>query len=201
MGIQIVEKPDWVTWDDIHNVLVAAHAENRKNGIIMAFSVKPGDEIKEIIGKEGVMLIALDGNKVVGTAGLEIKQENRWYYHGKCAYQVFASVLPDYRGHGIYKSLSVIRDKKAKERNISVLIGATHENNKRRFTIWKEEGFKFVEFRAGTDHYNVIAAKWLNGDCPYSDFYRKLRFNLSKWYYKTRYKIDEKKGLVRRFGI
>ena len=34
--IQIVEKPDWISWDDIKKCLFDAHAINREKGINMA---------------------------------------------------------------------------------------------------------------------------------------------------------------------
>ena len=75
--IKIIEKPDWVSWDTIHEVLVAAHAENRSKGVVMAYSVQPADKMAEIC-KDGVMFLAMDGDKVVGTGAVVLKQENRW---------------------------------------------------------------------------------------------------------------------------
>ena len=35
-----MEKPDWVSWETIHDVLWEAHAENRKNGVFMRYPSK-----------------------------------------------------------------------------------------------------------------------------------------------------------------
>ena len=56
-GIQIMEKPDWVSWDEIHEVLWRAHEKNREKGIIMAYPSLSGEEIKNKIGNKGKILI------------------------------------------------------------------------------------------------------------------------------------------------
>lgn len=199
-NIKIVEKPDWVSWETIHEVLVAAHAENRSKGVIMAYSVQPADQIAKICSK-GVMFVALDGDKVVGTAAIILQKENRWYYKGVVAYMTFAGVLPEYAGKGIYKQLSVTREQRAMDMDISVVMGATHEKNYRRLEIEKQLGAKFVQLRAGQDHYNVIFIRYLKGSCPFPDWYISIMFNASKILYKLRYRIDKDKGRVKRFGI
>ena len=80
--IQIIEKPDWVSWDDIHELLVEAHAVNRARGISMRKPSLPGEEIKKEIGSDGIMLVALDGVKLVGTAALLTKQKHSWFVTG-----------------------------------------------------------------------------------------------------------------------
>ena len=64
-NISIVEKPDWVSWEDIHNVVWKAHENNRLKGIIMSYPALSGDEIKDKIGKDGKLFTALDGDKGV----------------------------------------------------------------------------------------------------------------------------------------
>ena len=46
-SIQIIEKPDWVSWDEIHEVLWKAHENNRENGVFMSYPSLTGDEIKK----------------------------------------------------------------------------------------------------------------------------------------------------------
>jgi hypothetical protein len=69
-NLQIVEKPEWVSWEDIHEVLVKAHAQNRANGINMKKPSLPGEKIAKEIGEEGKMFVAMEDNKVVGTLAL-----------------------------------------------------------------------------------------------------------------------------------
>lgn len=199
-SIQIVEKPDWVSWDEIHNVLWKAHEQNRQNGIKMAFPALPGDKIREKIEGHGKMLVAMDGQKVVGTAAIVIKQFNFWCGKGNYAYCCFASILPEYNGKGIYKALDFKREEFASYIGVTRMIFDTHENNKHRLDIAKKAGYKFVNLKLCKDHYNVVMVKWLNG-CPFSESYIKMRFLLSKFYQKARFRMDEEKGRVKRFGI
>lgn len=167
--IQIIEKPDWVSWDAIHDVLVKAHAENRAKGINMRKPGLPGEEIKKEIGDDGVMLVALDGEKVVGTAALLVKQNKTWYNNGRYGYLCFASILPEYNGKGIYKQLCQKREEVAKQKGLNRLYIDTHHNNTHVIEINKEQGFKCVDIKVLPDHWNVVLFKWLDG-CPYSNF-------------------------------
>jgi GNAT superfamily N-acetyltransferase len=195
-NIQIIEKPEWVSWDEIHNVLWRAHEKNRQNGIIMALPALHGNLIREKIEGHGKMFVALDGEKVVGTAALTIKQFSLWCGKGSYAYLCFASVLPEYNGKGIYKALNLRREELALSMGLVRIIGDTHENNKHRLDIAKKTGYKFVDLKICKDHYNIVMVKWLN-ECPYSNFYCNLQFTLRKAYKKLRFKP----GRVKRFGI
>ena len=177
--IQIIEKPEWVSWDEIHEVLVEAHALNRARGINMRKPSLPGEEIKKEIGDDGIMLVALDGEKVVGTAALLVKKKKSWYNDGDYGYLCFAAVLPDYYGKGIYKRLSQKREEIARAKGLDKLFFDTHHNNYHVININKENGFKCVDIRVLPDHWNVVLFKWLDG-CPYTDAYCKYEFNKHK---------------------
>ena len=47
--ILIIEKPDYITWDEIKACIWSAHSENRSKGIIMGNPSLPADEIRKII--------------------------------------------------------------------------------------------------------------------------------------------------------
>ena len=57
-NILMQEKPEWVSWDEIHDVLWKAHAVNREHGMNMAFPALPGDKIREKIEGHGKMFVA-----------------------------------------------------------------------------------------------------------------------------------------------
>lgn len=198
--IQIIEKPDWVTWDEIRDVLWKAHAKNREKGIIMSYPSLSGEEVKNKIGENGVMFTALDGNKVVGTLALIKRSSNKWYNKGQYGYMCFGAVLPEYSGKGIYRSLYELAEATAKQDGLSVLSRDTNERNARMLKITKKEGYHFVELKAYKDHFNIVRTKWLD-KCPYSDWYINLRFALSKIKTKLRYRMDPVRGRVKRFGI
>ena len=199
-NIKIVEKPEWVSWDEIHNVLWKAHENNRSKGIIMAFPSLSGEEIKKKIGEDGKMFIALDGKKVVGTLALIKKTGKEWYCSGEYGYLCFGAVLSEYSGKGVYRSLYQLAEPMARKMGLTILTRDTNEHNARMLKIAKQEGYYFVEYRVCKDHFNIVRAKWLNG-CPYSESYIKMRFLLSKFYKKIRFRMDKEKGKVKRFGI
>lgn len=198
--INIIEKPDWVSWDEIHEVLWKAHEKNRENGVFMSYPSLTGDEIKKRVENNGKMYLALEGQHVIGTLALIIKQGNKWYNKGMYGYLCFGAVLPNYSGKGIYRSLYKVAETSALNLGISVITRDTNEKNARMLKISKQEGYHFVECKAYKDHFNIVRAKWLDG-CPYPSWYIKLKFHLSKFKQKTRYKMVPGKGQVKRFGI
>lgn len=195
--IEVIEKPDWVSWDDIHEVLWKAHAQNRERGINMAFPALPGDLIQKKIEEElGKMFVAMNNNIVVGTGAILIKNNSFWWNKDSYVYCCFDSVLPEFRGHGIYMQIELKQEEEAIANKIKLLMFDTHESNKRMLLINKKNGFKAVDIKVCRDHYNIVMVKWLNG-CPYSDWYIRSQFLLRKWYRKLRYKP----GGIKRFGI
>lgn len=195
--IQIIEKPDWVSWDEIHEVLWKAHEQNRKKGMNMAYPALPGEKIREKIeGSNGKMLVAIDGQILVGTAAIKVKEASLWCGDGKYAYCCFASVLPEYKGKGIYKSLNIKREEMAANMGLVRMMFDTHEDNKHKLDCDYKAGYKYVDLSIWKDHYNVVMVKWLNG-CPYPNWYCTMQFLIHKWYGKLRYKP----GPIKRFGF
>jgi ribosomal protein S18 acetylase RimI-like enzyme len=190
--VQVVEKPDWVTWDDIHEVIWKAHESNRLQGINMKFPALPGEEIRKRVECNGKMYVALDGNKVVGTAAIRTKKASLWCGKGEYAYLCFASVLPEYSGQGIYKQLYIHIERESIKNGFSRVMFDTHENNTRIAEINLKHGYKKVSYKRYDDHYNIIFVKWLEG-CPYSDGRCKVEFAIQK--------LKEKvKTFIRRFN-
>lgn len=196
--IQIIEKPEWVSWDEIRIVLVSAHAQNRANGIYMRKPTLPGEEIAKEIENGGKMYVAMDGEHVVGTLALLKKNGKQWYNIGEYGYLCYGAVLPEYGGKGIYRSLYQLAETSAKQLGLRILTRDTNEKNARMLKISKQEGYHFVAMKVCKDHFNIVRAKWID-KCPYSSLYIKLRFVLSKTLTKFRYKIDPQKGAVKRF--
>lgn len=187
--LQIIEKPDWVTWEDIHNVLWQAHAQNRKKGIIMRFPSLPGEEIRQFIEDKGKMFCIIAEGKVVGTGAIILKNINLWTSNipEVVGYQCFVSVLPNYKGKGIYKQFNIFSENYLRQLNINKLMMDTHERNMHIQNILKKNNYKFVDYKFYFDHYNVVMMKWLDG-CPYSEtrlkyeyFKRKLKIKLKRY--------------------
>lgn len=197
--IQVIEKPEWVSWDEIHEVLWKAHEQNRKKGIIMSYPSLSGEEIRNKIGDKGKMFVAIEDDKVIGTLALIKKVGKQWYNTGQYGYLCFGAVLPECSGKGVYRSLYQLAETTAKQMGLLILTRDTNENNARMLKITKQEGYHFVECKAWKDHFNIVRAKWLD-KCPYPTWYIKTRFLLSKMIIKLRYRMDPLKGKVKRFG-
>lgn len=198
-SIQIMEKPEWVTWDEIHDVLWESHAKNREQCIVNTYPLMPGDEIRRFVGDKGKMFVALSGKKVVATGAVLIKNDRRWYTKGDYAYVCLGAILLEYRKRGLYFPLEKFTEAYAKSFS-SLLVTDMHEYNKTIQKLRLREGFQYVAYKACKDHCNVVMAKWFN-ECPYPLWYIKFRFLLSKLYAKTRFKMVPGKGRVKRFGI
>lgn len=195
-SIQIIEKPDWISWDEIHNVLWNAHAENRKKGVVMRFPSLPGDEIRKFIEGRGKLFCAIADGKVVGTGAIVIKKVWLWFtkYPEEFCYLYFASVLPEYMGKGIYKQINVHREQVCREMGINRLLFDTHEKNTHIQNVLKKNGFKPVDYKFYLDHYNIVMIKWLDG-CPYSEHRLKYEF------FKRKLKVKTKRVLYKIFNI
>lgn len=179
-SIQIVEKPDFVSWDDIHDVIWKAHEENRRNGVTMKYPSLPGNEIEKKLGAEGKMLVALTGDgRLVGTAAMMPKKAKLWFGEHVFAYCCFASILPEYNGKGIYKEMCRLQEEMAREAGLNMMMFDTHEKNSRNLVHSIKAGYKYVDYRFFRDHYNFVMVKWLDG-CPYPSFLCKGQFLLRK---------------------
>lgn len=190
MSIKITEKPDTVSWDEIHELLWASHAKNREKGMYMWYPSMSGDELERLVGKNGHTFVAIDGDTLVGTCSFKIVNRNRWYANGKkTAYFLMASVLPEYQGSSVYFRLVRYRQKYIEDLGVEVVDMDTAENNVMMQKILLKQGYKYVGFKASSygKHYSVVMAKWING-CPFPDKYVNRRFQitkkLTKWQYK-----------------
>ena len=125
--------------------------------------------------------VAMKEGKLIGTASLKIKTVKQWWVKGDVAYPFADAIIPEYRGTDVFMELQKLRGKCIKELGINILMFDTEENNKlvQKYNI--KMGAKRIKLYASskTWYYSVVMVKWLDG-CPYSDWYCKFRFNLSK---------------------
>lgn len=187
-NIIIREKPDSISWEEIRQCLIDAHAENRAKGINMTHYQWPAEKIKSFIGDDSVVLVALDDSKLIGVLALNTIEKKKWYVTGKCGYVGFGAVLHEYNGQGVFRKLYDTIEEKARKKGYDMLIRDTNERNKRMLKISKKEGYSYVDYMVGNDHNSIMSAKWL-GECPFSTCYCKRRFLLSKYKAKMTYAI------------
>lgn len=188
--IRIIPKPDNISYDDIHELLLEAHKKNYKNGIILQYTQMTGDQIKELLGEESECWVAMDGDKLVGTTSVTFFQGKRWWNKGKkVAHGCFTGILNQYQGLGIMEELNQKKYDYIIQHGVDMTEGDTAETNKTVLKVFGKQGFKVVAFFAptGSDHYSVRLVKWLN-DCPYSDKYINRRCKWSERITKMRYK-------------
>jgi GNAT superfamily N-acetyltransferase len=167
--IQIIEKPDWVSWDEIHEVIWKAHEKNRERGINMAHASMSGDEIRELLSDDAKMFVALCDNHVIGTAAFKEKEVRFWFGKDRFAYCCFASLLPEFMGKGVYYQFVKKREESARSMGLDKMMFNTHPDNTRVLQVAKQNGFKAVKYVVSKGAQWVYMVKWLNG-CPYSDF-------------------------------
>lgn len=183
--IQYMEKPDWVSWEEVCDCIHKANTVNDKKGFHMLFSEISPDEIKADL-KEGKCFVALCGKKVVGTLSYKIRNLKKWYVWGKVIYYGYDGILPEYRGTDVYFGLSDLRDKFVRESGIRNHQFHTAENNKSVIKINKIYGYKLVLFKPtakGANYYSVTMVKWDDG-CPFPDWFVNFMFKSSKIFFK-----------------
>lgn len=190
--IEVMLKPEWVSWDSIKDCLVQAHEFNRKKEVYMHHPEMSSHELALYL-KDAYCFVAISGDKVVGTAALKIINSNSWWAKGKIGYTCFDSIAQGYKGTDAYFDLRELRNKYIKDLGIRVLQFDTHINNQVVQKLNLKRGFKFVRFCAfsTTNYYSVVMVKWLEG-CPFSDSYINFRFRLSKFLTKLVFKPGRK---------
>lgn len=186
-SISVIEKPDWISWNDIHDTLWGAHSINREKGISMRYASLSGDEIRERVEGKGKMFCAIKDGRLVGTAAIVPKKAKFWFNETPLvyAYLCFACVLPECSKQGVYKQLYISREKEREKMGLSHAMFDTHENNRRLLEINAKNGFKPVDYRFYYDHFNIVMVNWPNG-CPYSSIRIKYEYVKRKFLVKAK---------------
>ena len=198
-NIIVCEKPEWVAWDVIHDILWEAHKVNREKGMRMRNPALSGKEIGELLRNHGKCFVAMEGNKVIGTCSFVLKKRNRWYARNEnLAELIMAAVLPEYQGRGVYKKLLTYREIAVKKEKVHIMEMSTAEHNKNVQNILKRNGFIPVSLRVSSfgKHYSVVMAKRTD-EKSYSKLETSLRY---AWSY-MKIKFLYKPGGVKRFKI
>lgn len=197
-NVQVIEKPDFISWDSIHEILYKAHESNRKNGVFMRTATLSGEELKNRIGDKGQCFVVLVNGELAGTISVKFILRNTWYHKGRIADMMLAGVLPKYKGCGLYSLLTQECYAYSKKNGIDVIELDTAEGNIKLQSISLKNEFKYVATKASpyTKHYSVVMVKWL-GKCPFSTKYINFRYKLQTFLFKLRYK----RGSVNRLLI
>ncbi len=193
--IKFVEKPDYVSWEEVVNCIREAHQKNKKRGFEMLNTKLSANELAEKL-KDGFCFVALDGDRVVGTVSLRfLKSKTHWWTRKKVAYTCYDGILPEYRGTDVFFGLDNLRNKYIHDSGIRIRQCNTAEQNKTVIKLCKKGGYKLVQYSAtgkGAEYYSVIMVLWEDG-CPYSDWFVNFMFKVSKVFIKTIWKPGYKK--------
>ena len=187
--IKVMPKPDWVSWDDIHELLLKAHKKNIEQGIILGYPQMSGEKIKQKLGEEGCCWVALDGDKLVGTTSVTYFQGKSWWNRGKkVAHGCFTGILREYQGIGIIEELNAKKYEHIRSMGVDMTEGDTAETNYTVLKVYGKDGYKMVSYYApNSNHNSVRIAKWLNG-CPFSDKFINRRFKIARFLTRMQYK-------------
>ena len=182
--IKYMEKPDWVSWEDIRQCLYLAHQVNRKRGFNMLSQDMSAEELQKKLEFGGHCFVALDNEKLVGVTTLRFFKSRRWWAWGKTvAYPGLDGVLKEYQGTDVFIVLEDMRKAVIKASGVRIIQTNTAEENTVVLRKLKKKGWKYVQYSAtgkGADHYSIIMVKWLDG-CPWPDWLINLLFNFSKY--------------------
>lgn len=183
MDIKYMEKPEWVSWEEVLECLHEAHKVNKKKGFTMQGYDMTIERFKEKLG-DGKCFVALDGDKVVGIATVKFIKSRRWCAWGKkVAYNGLDGVLKPYQGTDVFPSLNALRYKCIRENGVDMVEFNTAEYNKvviKRNLLQGAKKVQYAHARLAKDkYYSIVMMKWLNG-CPYPDWLCNLMFKLSK---------------------
>ena len=187
--IKVMEKPEWISWDNIHELIYAAHKKNIAKGFTMNTALESGEQLKKRLGDDGKCFVALCGDKLVGTTSVSFFTGRAWYNKGLLvAHSMLSAILPKYQGLGILGDLNALRDAYIHEKGAKMLHGDTAEDNKIVRLSAKKGGCYEVSYYAPkADHYSVNFVKWFDG-CPYSKSIIEKKCRWSEKLTKLQYK-------------
>lgn len=196
-SIRIMERPEWISYEEIHSLLLTAHERNRTEGFHVKTVEMTGEELEKHIGKNGMCFVAVDGEKLVGVTAVRIVERHNKFVDGRVADQILVAVLPDYSGRSISSALHEKVVEYAETNGLRQIELRTADRNNKMQTACLKWGFHYMDFVSfpGIDHYTVVMMKWLSEAPPASAL--KIRYSLKRVYIRLRFK----QGKVKRFGI
>lgn len=182
---KIMEKPDWISYEEIADVLHDAHRANVKKGMHFVASSQDGAETERRLGEEGKFFVALsETNELIGVGAIAFMPSCRdWYGKGQACGEIKMVGVPEkYKGKGISTAIYHALEEYGFSR-CDLLVMNTAKDNRIVLDSNARHGWEYVDFKSWkkTDYYSACMAKWKNG-CPYNKFIRRLMFNFRRVY-------------------
>jgi len=179
-SIRIIEKPEEISWDTIHDVLQKAHQVHFDAGIVMYTATLTAEELeKRVVGSNGKCYVAMDDDTVVGTLSFIHKHFQRWYCQGESAELTLQGVLPSYQGRHIGTNMIKMCEKEIRKQEINTICFDTAEQNTIRIKMALKDQYRLVDYHYNNGHFSVELMKWMD-QCPFSRIYCMLRYVLKR---------------------
>lgn len=184
-GFTVIEKPDWISYEEIADLLHDAHRSNVEKGMHFVASSQDGAETERRLGEEGKFFVALsENNELIGAGAIAFMPACKdWYGKGQACGEIkMVGVRDRYKGRGISSALYKALEEYGFSR-CDLLVMNTARDNRMVLESNARHGWVYIDYKSWkkTDYYSVCMAKWKNG-CPYNDLYRRLMFHYRKIY-------------------
>jgi ribosomal protein S18 acetylase RimI-like enzyme len=143
------------TQDDLDTLLVfeqgVISAERPFDSTLKEEPINYYDIKKMIVTDDVELLVAITGDKIIGSGYVRIENVKPYLKHTQHAYLGFMYVVPEYRGRGVNKIIIEALKKWAVSKNISELRLDVYQNNATAIKAYEKAGFSkhMVEMRMG----------------------------------------------------
>ena len=188
-SIEIVEKGETISWEEITEVIHDAYLEREKQNLhFAAYKSTPEDNAQKIL--DGKCFVALDGKKVVGLVFLRCPSwpyltkndgKGKWYCDEKYGMVINLAVKEEYKGNGIGRKLLERLIEECKKQKLDSKMIDTSSKLKVLNKFYSGFGFKKVDYISWhtTNYYTIVRRLNLNGKI-YNNIYRYMRYYFSK---------------------
>lgn len=154
------ELDDTIDFEQIHNLLVAAHAGNEAVDFDTTNVSK--EEFLKKMG-EGTVFTATYDDRLAGIMMVAPTKKKGWYVKGGCADLRFLAVYPEFAGNGIASRLISCCLGWAGDHGIKTAVWTTAYNNAAAIATAVKNGFIIVDYMKfrSVRHPSVRMARWI----------------------------------------
>ena len=191
--LQIIEKSEAITYDQLYELIYRAHENTRKLGVKINTKISNGYQLRESIERENMTVyVALLDGKPAGTISTRIENGKYQCVKGHTvSYVAYVAVLPEYKGHGIGKALCEKAEEYANDHGADAIgLLVAHRNPAAEF--YPHIGYEKSEFlpRIKLKQYAIYEVKWLK-KCNIPKWARALYYKMRKTYVTFKYRYDQ----------
>lgn len=188
MVLEIIPKPDSISWEEITDLLHRAFAEHSSRGLHYGACNQSSEVTRQRAGN-GICFVALLDGKLVGTGLVNIQQRRG----RKIGYLSQLGVLPEVKGQGIGTKIKEARIDICRQRDVDAIYCNTSEkaDNVVNFNLkggWQKIGLLSFE---NTNYYSIEFRYVVSGR-KYTAMEAKVRFLLSYLFCKSLWREDGK---------